>query len=974
MTTTKLALLCVLVALLLLASTSRAFQKKRSVSSLLRCDFESPVSYCFWENRTVLSNSVGWQPLIPPATDVASAEDISNFDASSLRPTTTQPEISFYPLAVEKPGHQHERPVLLTPQEAADQKNSNLDINVWKGLFNRRNNVTNENGGQENQATLNAERIIKSRSWEKIDFFTLTYGQSSESELVWKVRRGDDFNQSDHSLKSREGKFLALDLRDGGLSRGSSLTSAFLYTSPYQDTCVTFWYVLNDYSRSVSLSAYRSDSNITKTSSKIWSVRGHRGPYWFGANLFVPATGFPSYVLFEAVFTSTDGIDNGARGGYIGLDDISITSGQCPGQGSCDFEIANQCLWENRIGREQNFLKFERIRGNERRKENWPGSDKSTGTEFGNYLIASNATEQSHVASFTSEGFPIRGCLKNGTLNFWYFLPELDDYEDDEPLSLIVYLYDGMFVDADFELSRFVLRKDLKRKEWALLSVPFEIEYLASKADMFYFLIAVELGYTEPLLFLAIDDISVDLNYECRDAFECEYQSRERLPKEKVCNFEPECSSSEDEKNCGICGFEGSFCGYSQSRSARDANEECGWFRTLAAGNRTFGPKSDLEGREYIMTKADLNDNDRDGRNESTSILLYSPWLQNSSPSCFLSFAYSTSRFASLFAYLEISKPKAIMNVFDSKLSRTEEGQDSSSWSRDLVLLGPIYNQFRIRFQGHYAEEVTGADRQELQRQFVALDAIKFENCSPERVACFSADAFSCSNGFCIPQDRICDHVDDCGDGSDEQKCVIYPLNCDFEEEACEWMNYNNLAERTCSIGFCSTKDWKQSSGKSSVEFGPSRDHTTGLPGGNFLILTASAPKIRKRVILRSPVIGSFVSNYAVKQGVTRSLCKIRFFYLFEGSNYMRLLVKLKHMDQSSKRVIWEANNAIRTHGYQRALITINVNEYARILIQGIVELNENRTSYVAIDDISFTRGCQLEILQKPPQTPPLVV
>lgn len=77
----------------------------------------------------------------------------------------------------------------------------------------------------------------------------------------------------------------------------------------------------------------------------------------------------------------------------------------------------------------------------------------------------------------------------------------------------------------------------------------------------------------------------------------------------------------------------------------------------------------------------------------------------------------------------------------------------------------------------------------------------------------------------------------------------------------------------------------------------------------------------------------------------------------------MRLLVKVKNVERDSKEIAWEVTNTIRTHGYQRGSVALDtISDYSRILIQGIVESNENVTSYIALDDISFTRGCQLEI------------
>lgn len=36
--------------------------------------------------------------------------------------------------------------------------------------------------------------------------------------------------------------------------------------------------------------------------------------------------------------------------------------------------------------------------------------------------------------------------------------------------------------------------------------------------------------------------------------------------------------------------------------------------------------------------------------------------------------------------------------------------------------------------------------------------------------ACASRE-FTCAQGVCVPQERVCDFTDNCGDGSDEEDC-----------------------------------------------------------------------------------------------------------------------------------------------------------------------------------------------------------
>ncbi|KAG7224987.1 hypothetical protein INR49_014904, partial [Caranx melampygus] len=47
------------------------------------------------------------------------------------------------------------------------------------------------------------------------------------------------------------------------------------------------------------------------------------------------------------------------------------------------------------------------------------------------------------------------------------------------------------------------------------------------------------------------------------------------------------------------------------------------------------------------------------------------------------------------------------------------------------------------------------------------------------------SEEFTCAQGACVPEYRVCDFTDNCGDGSDEENCSRYK-RCNFEEGFCD--------------------------------------------------------------------------------------------------------------------------------------------------------------------------------------------
>lgn len=47
----------------------------------------------------------------------------------------------------------------------------------------------------------------------------------------------------------------------------------------------------------------------------------------------------------------------------------------------------------------------------------------------------------------------------------------------------------------------------------------------------------------------------------------------------------------------------------------------------------------------------------------------------------------------------------------------------------------------------------------------------------PVFITACSDQEFTCSQGLCVVQDRVCDFTDNCGDGSDEENCEFINPN-----------------------------------------------------------------------------------------------------------------------------------------------------------------------------------------------------
>lgn len=103
-----------------------------------------------------------------------------------------------------------------------------------------------------------------------------------------------------------------------------------------------------------------------------------------------------------------------------------------------------------------------------------------------------------------------------------------------------------------------------------------------------------------------------------------------------------------------------------------------------------------------------------------------------------------------------------------------------------------------------------------------------------------AGNAIKCTNGKCIPKYKICDESDDCGDNSDEMKCITKKSEIPDPKSGCRFGSCSQLCMEKGSKG---SFHCKCASGYQ--KFGSVKNATCKSIQGLHLIFTASESELR---------------------------------------------------------------------------------------------------------------------------------
>ncbi|CAM4599204.1 unnamed protein product [Lepidochelys kempii] len=741
---------------------------------------------------------------------------------------------------------------------------------------------------------------------------------SSFEHVSWvRTKAGNNLASKSALLKDQSndtrGHYVCMGANDNTLYKSAYLNSS-MYHCFGKNCHFQFYYSMAD-SSILKVVLYTN-----KEEQVLWETNTSTNNEWVRADVQVPTSMKKLKLVFEGTIQSRTGLiclDNLQFSDWAtespelcSPEEFTCANGQCVASGSaCDYQLDSSdesdenpttCSNYTTCNFESGFCgwkplnpedaKWNIIKGETSNDTKLPNRDHTTNSELGSFIYFGGSPQASMKPVISRLGSPVITKLSFDSVHcqiiFWYQLSQ------DSQLSVFKRTVLGE------DLQKLGNMTGLSKRQWTKANILIESKPEEMSPPFQIILQATALSEDATV---AIDDISITT--ECGTAYK---------------SF----SNTSQESKAAKCDFETDSCGWFETVSADGFD----WIRSSrSALPSAFQKQAPPEDHTYNKSEGHFMFVLRNSSSISQVAQIRSPTFSQAGSGCTVSFWYYNYGQSVGAAEMQLHV-HGLKNA--TVLWRVYYNQ-GKQWLKAFVQLGRLPWPFQLSLYKVSLGFYDGVS---------AIDDITFENCAlpPPAVSCEGPDHFWCRDTkACIDSLFVCDLVDNCGDGSDEDNCKS-ELQCNFENGLCNW-------NQDMDDDF----DWTRNQGPTSTfDTGPIKDHTLGTVKGHYLYIESSEPQVfQNRAVLLSPILNSTFTH-------GNKSCIFRFHYHMFGKHIYRLSVFWRILSNSRGHLLWQkfGNQGNR---WIRQTLSITSAKPFQILVEGTV--GDGFCGDIGIDDLSFT-------------------